>query len=527
MTLTTAPSTASRPGGGARVLSRVRPRYPRALLATSVVVTLVALIPLLFVAAYTVGVGWDEAIRLLVRPRIGELLWNTTRLAIACMALSAVIGTGAAWLVERSDLPGRRLWNVLLVVPLAIPAFVNSFGWVSLTAAVEGYGGALMIVTLSYFPLVYLPVSAALRGLDPALEETANALGHGRWRTFTRVLLPQLRPAMLGGALLVGLHLLAEFGALQMLRFPTFTTAIYDQYRSTFNGPAANMLAGVLVLCCLLLLLGELRLRGRARYARLGAGSPRPATPARLGGLTVPVLLALGALVILALGVPLGSLVHWLVTGSSAAFPLQTLVTTTATSVGLSAAAALVTTVLALPVAWLCVRHPGRAGTLLERGSYFGNALPGIVVALALVTISIQLTPPLYQTVPLLVIGYAILFLPRAMVSLRAAIAQVPPVLDDVAHALGATPAGTLWRVTLPLIARGLGAGAALVFLAAVTELTATLLLSPTGTETLATEFWANTSSIAYGAAAPYAALMVLISAPATYLLTREARKTA
>jgi iron(III) transport system permease protein len=381
-----------------------------------------------------------------------------------------------------------------------------------------------MIVTLSYFPLVYLPVAAALRGLDPALEETANALGHGRWRTFLRVVFPQLRPAMLGGALLVGLHLLAEFGALQMLRFPTFTTAIYEQYRSSFNGPAANMIAGVLVLCCLLLLLGELRLRGHARYARLGSGAPRPVSPARLRWATVPVQAGLTLLAALSLGVPLGSLVYWLVTGSSSSFPVQTLVSTAATSLGLAAAAAVVTTAMALPVAWLCVRHPGRVGTVLERATYFGNALPGIVVALALVTIAIG--SPVYQTVPLLVIAYAILFLPRAMVSVRTAIAQVPPVLDDVAHALGASPAATMGRVTIPLIARGLGAGAALVFLAAVTELTATLLLAPIGTATLATEFWSNTASIAYGAAAPYAALMVLISAPATYLLTREARNS-
>jgi iron(III) transport system permease protein len=226
----------------------------------------------------------------------------------------------------------------------------------------------------------------------------------------------------------------------------------------------------------------------------------------------------------LSLGVPLGSLVYWLVTGSSSSFPVQTLVSTAATSLGLAAAAAVVTTAMALPVAWLCVRHPGRVGTVLERATYFGNALPGIVVALALVTIAIG--SPVYQTVPLLVIAYAILFLPRAMVSVRTAIAQVPPVLDDVAHALGASPAATMGRVTIPLIARGLGAGAALVFLAAVTELTATLLLAPIGTATLATEFWSNTASIAYGAAAPYAALMVLISAPATYLLTREARNS-
>ncbi|HEU5455254.1 MAG TPA: ABC transporter permease subunit, partial [Nocardioides sp.] len=258
-------------------------------MASGVAVALLALVPLGFVVAYTVIIGPSEAWDLLVRPRIGVLLWNTTRLVAGCMAASLVIGVGAAWVVERTDLPWRPLWHGLLVAPLAVPAFVNSFGWVSLTHAVEGYAGAVLIVTLSYYPLVYLPVVASLRGLDPALEETAYSLEHGRWRTFRRVVLPQLRPAMLGGSLLVGLHLLAEFGALQMLRFPTFTTAIYDQYRSTFNGPAANMIAGVLVLCCALLLTAELRLRGHRRYARVAHGAARPVERQRLGRARWPV----------------------------------------------------------------------------------------------------------------------------------------------------------------------------------------------------------------------------------------------
>jgi iron(III) transport system permease protein len=155
------------------------------------------------------------------------------------------------------------------------------------------------------------------------------------------------------------------------------------------------------------------------------------------------------------------------------------------------------------------------------------NALPGIVVALALTTVSIRFVQPAYQTSGLLLVAYAILFLPRAMVAARTAIAQAPPVFDDVAHALGAGPVATVRRVALPLLAPGIGAGAALVFLAVVTELTATLLLAPTGTHTLATQFWSHISDVDYGAAAPYAALMVLISAPATYLLTRATRTTA
>ncbi|MDQ1671072.1 MAG: iron(III) transport system permease protein [Actinomycetota bacterium] len=492
----------------------------------SVLVALLAIIPLVFVIVYTIAIGPQEAWHLLVRPRIGELLGNTVRLVVGCVLLTAVIGTACAWVVERSDLPGRRLWHVLLAAPLAVPAFVNSFGWVSLTARVEGFSGALLIVTLSYFPLVYLPVAATLRGLDPALEETAYALGHGHWRTFGRVILPQLRPGLLGGGLLVGLHLLAEFGALQMLRFPTFTTAIYDQYRSSFNGPAANMIASVLVLCCLVLLLGELRLRGHQRYSRIGGGAPRRSPRRRLGRLTVPTLLAMLALVVLAVGVPIGSLVHWLLVGTSTAFPIGDLLSATATSLSLGVAAAVMTTVLALPVAWLAVRHRGPVSTLLERSTYFPNALPGIVVALALVTVSIRFVRPIYQTTALLLLAYGIMFLPRAMVSVRAALAQAPPLLDDVAHSLGTGTVSTMGRVTVPLIAPGLGAGAALVFLAVVTELTATLLLAPIGTSTLATEFWANSYSVAYGAAAPYGALMVLISMPATYLLSREARRS-
>lgn len=509
----------------ARLPRRLRPAQPPLLLVSAALVALLAIIPLIFVIVYTIDIGWREAWDLIVRPRVGELLVNTASLTAGCVALCVAIGTGAAWLVERTNLPGRRAWNVLLVAPLAVPAFVNSYGWVSLTPSVQGYFGALLIVTLSYFPLVYLPVTAMLRGLDPALEETAQSLGNGRWRMFTRVVLPQLRPAILGGSLLVGLHLLAEFGALQMLRFPTFTTAIYDQYRSSFNGPAANMLASVLVLCCLALLMLELKLRGHHRYARVGGGAARVPLRIRLGRMTVPALIAVTGLVVLALGVPLGSLVHWLVVGSSTAFPVGTLLSAAGTTLGLAALAAVVTTMLALPVAWLSVRHRSAASTTLERATYFGNALPGIVVALALVTVSINFLRPLYQTTALLIAAYVILFLPRAMVNVRSALSQAPPMLDEVAHGLGNGPVTTIRRVTLPLIAPGIGAGAALVFLAVVTELTATLLLSPIGTDTLATRFWSESSTLAFGAAAPYAALMVLLSAPATFVLTRQLRR--
>lgn len=509
----------------------VRPRARTAtgrspwLVSLAVLVALFALVPLMFVIGEAAQAGGGDVQRLLLRARVGHLLWNTIRLVAASTALCGAVGVGAAWLVERTTLPGRRVIGPLLAAPLAVPAFVSSYGWVSLTPAVQGYGGAVLIVTLSYYPLVYLPVAAALRGMDPALEEVSRSLGHGPWRTFARVTLPQLRLALGGGMLIVALHELAEFGAFQLLRFQTFTTEIYTEYQASFNGPVANLLAAVLVALCLLLLLAEVRLRGRGRYARLGPGSARALPRVALGRGTPVALAAVAALLVVGLGVPVGSLVHWLVIGTSASFPVGSLAAAAGTSLGLGLAAAVATTVLALPVALLAERHRGTLPTVLERSTYVAHALPGIVIALALVFVAIHLVPAIYQTTPLLIAGYAILFLPMAMVGVRGALAQAAPVLTETARSLGAHPLAVLRRVTLPLIAPGLGAAASLVFLMVATELTTTLLLAPIGTQTLATQVWSATGSLAYAAAAPYAALLVAISAPAVWLLTRAGRK--
>jgi iron(III) transport system permease protein len=516
-------SSTGRPLGATRLRSRLgSTSTPLALLAIATLVAMLVLLPLGFLIDQTLSVGWPQVQRLLLRPFVGTLLVNTVALVVVATTACIAIGVGVAWLVERTDLPGRRVWAVLAALPITVPAFVTSYGWVSITPAVQHFGGAALIVTLAYYPLVYLPVAAMLRGLDPALEESARSLGMGPWRTFLRVTLPQTRLALLGGALLVSVHLLSEFGAFAMLRFQTFTTAIYDEYRVSFDGPAASMLATVLVLLCLALLLGELALRGKARYARVDTGAARPAARARLGRAKWPALTALTALVGLALGLPLVTLVYWMLRGGSTSFPVASLLSTAATSLELGLGAALLTTLLALPVSILTIRHPSRAAALLERAAYLPYALPGIVVALSLIVVSVHQLPALYGTTGLLLVAYSILALPLALVATRAALAQAPVVHEEVARSLGCSPLRALLRVTIPRIMPGLGAAAALVFLATVTELTATLLLSPIGTQTLATQFWADASTRSFGAAAPYAGLMVAISALPTYLLTRR-----
>lgn len=499
---------------------------PPAVVAASLVVAAVCVLPLAVVAVKAFEIGWTPAWHLLWRPRVGELLRNTAALVALTVTLTTALGIGAAWLVERTSLPGAKLWRVLMVCPLAVPAFVNSYAWVTVRPDLQGLNGAVLVTTLSYFSFVFLPVAAVLRGLDQSLEDSARSLGLGPWRSFFRAVLPQLRPAALGGMLLVSLHLLSEFGVLAMLRFPTFTTAILEQFQVAFSNSAGSLLAVVLIALCLGLLTAELLLRGTTRHARLGRGAARRALPARLGRWTVPALLGMGALTALALGVPLGSLVYWFRAGSGglteSTFDPAQLVTTLWGTLRLALAAGVVTVVAAFPVAWLIARRRTWLSVLVERATYVASSLPGVVIALALVTLAVRYARPVYQTSVVLVAAYAILFIPRAMVTIRAAMAHAPGELTEAARALGDGPFRAFVRVLVPLTAPGALAGFAMVFIATSTELTATLLLAPTGTQTLATAFWSASESIDYAGAAPYAAALVLVSAPLTYLLLRR-----
>ena len=269
-------------------------------------------------------------------------------------------------------------------------------------------------------------------------------MGLGAWRAFFRVVLPQLRIAMTGGALLVSLHLLAEYGAFAMIRFDTFTTAIMVQYQSTFNGTAGNMLASVLVFLCLILLLVEVRSRGSARYARIGSGAQAGALRLPLHAYQLPAQLFLVALTALAFGLPLTFVLRWIVAGGPEIWAADEFLPALLQTLMYGLAGALATTVVAFPMAYLAVRHPSWFSKALELSNYITSSLPGIVVGLAFVTVSIKAAPDLYQTSALLVAAYVLLFLPRALVNIRSGLAQAPKELDEAAQALGKTAAAGL-----------------------------------------------------------------------------------
>ncbi|MGF7177292.1 ABC transporter permease [Azospirillum doebereinerae] len=503
-----------------------RPNGPAAAIALAALVSLIALLPLGFVAWIAVQTGWDTVAALVFRPRVGELLVNTLLLELATLPPAIILAVALAWLTERSDLPGARLWAWLAVAPLAVPAFVHSYAWITVAPGLHGLSGATLVSVLAYFPFLYVPVAAQMRRLDPAMEDVAASLGLGPWEVFLRVVLPQLRLPICGGALLVGLHLLAEYGLYVMIQFDTFTTAIVDQFQSAYNGPAANMLAGVLVLCCLALLGAETAVRGNERYARVGSGAARLPDRRRLGNATLPALLVPALTAALSLGVPLVTLGRWLLIGGAAVWGPAVLGAIGQTAL-LALAGAALTTLAALPMAWLSVRAPGRLQRIMEACHYHVGALPGVVVALALVTITVRVALPLYQTVATVLLAYGLLFLPRALVGLRGSIAQAPVELERAAMSLGRTPFQAVRQTTLRLAAPGAAASMAMVALGIANELTATLMLAPNGTRTLATEFWSFTAELDYAGAAPYAVLMVLASLPLTFLLHAQSKRAA
>ena len=413
---------------------------------------------------------------------------------------------------------------MLVVVPLAIPDFVVSFGWHSLFTWARGFLGAVIVMTLAVYPLVYLPVAASLRMADPGQEEVARSLGSGRVKTFVRITLGQAKGAILGGCLLVALVLLAEYGAFEILGYQTFTTEIFSEFNG-YSFAASCALSLVLVLLSMLVLAGEGMLRGRGRVSRSGPMAQRVNPPQQLGWARWPVLAASAALVLLALGLPVASTLYWMADGLPPALSggaNVSLFDAAGHTALYSGSAAALATLMAFPVALLAIRHSGRARQILERSTYLVLGMPGVVVAFALSYFTERYAAGFgYGTSLLLIACYAIMFFPLALVGVKASLVRAPVSLDEVARSLGQRRLQVLFRVTVRLAGPGLVAAFCLVFLSAVTELTATLLLIPTGTQTLATQFWAYQSNLSYSQAAPFALVMIVVAAVPSYVLGR------
>ena len=522
--------------GQARAASSRHRRPPVVLVVAALVAVALVLLPLVYLIVRATGSG--EAWSVLTRRGTLETIGRTIALALGVVACSVAIGVPLAWILTRTDLPGRRLWAVAAALPLVVPSYVaalallGAFGprgllqqalavpfGVDRVPEIYGYPGALAALVLSTYPYVYLLTAAGLRTLDPSLEEASRGLGRSSLTTFFRVTLPMLRPSIAAGALLVALYTLADFGAVALMQYDSLTRVIYLQYRALFDRTPAAVLSLVLVAMTAAVLVVEARSRRGRRYHSLGPGAARAARTVRLGAWTWPALCFCALVVGLFLAVPLAVLGYWLERalslGQDLGFAWRPLVDT----VWIAGAAAATATVAAFPVALLARRYPRRWTATVERLAFTSNALPGIVIALSLVFFGARYGGPLYQTLGLLLVAYVVRFLPESLAGSSSALASVDPRLEEAAHGLGRRRLEVLALVTLPLARSGVLAGAALVALSTMKELPATLLLRPIGFETLATEIWKFASLGSYSRASLPALLLVAVAAPFVVVL--------
>jgi len=518
-------------------------RPPVLLLLAGVAVGGLAALPAVYLAITIAGEASSAADAVFER-RTLEVALRTVGLVAAVTVGAIGLAVPLAWLTVRTDLPARRLWATLTTLPLVIPSYIGAYLLVSafgprgaLQGAVEplgierlpsiyGFVGAWLALTLFTYPLVLIPVRGALRRLDPQLEEAARAMGRRPAEIFRTVVVPQLVPAIGGGGLLVALYTLSDFGAVSIMRFDSFTREIYIAYQASFDRTEAAALGAVLVVAMLVLLALYARLRGARAYHRAGPGTVRPMGAISLGRWRVPALAFCGVVVAIALLLPVGLLVYWSTQQLGDGLALGSVVGNAGNSLLVASLAAAIGVVGATCVAVLTVRFPSPVSALVERLGYAGYALPGIVVALSLVFFGTRVALPLYQTLAMLVFAITVHYLPLAVGPLGAALLQVPPRIEEAARGLGRRPLEVFGTVTAPLVASGGLAGAALVFLHAVKELPATLLLAPIGFETLATDIWRQTSSGFFEAAAIPALVLLLIAAPPLYLLSEKGTVT-
>lgn len=499
------------------------------------------------------AVSADQAVwERLAQTRLLGLMFNTISLAATVTAGTVVIGVSLAWLVERTNLWGRRVWRWLLAMPLAIPTYIGAIIHLSLlrprggylvtflenlagrpvdTPSPFGFVGVTFILTLYMYPYVYLLSAAAFRKMHAAQEEAARSLGYSLGGTFWRVTLPTLRPGISAGALLVALDILAEYGTVALLRYETFSSAIYLQLAGRYDRSAAAVLSGVLVMLALLILVGEMRLKGKARFYQVNSNW-RPAPTILLRAWQVPALLVTLALIFMALIVPMAMLLWWTfqafndpgIVASNFQAGSQSLGTFTWNSLWSAGLAAILAVLFSLPVAFLVVRFPNWWTRLFSRLSQVGYALPGVVVALSLVLVVNHYLPFLYATPLLVVLAYVLRHMPQAVRSSEAAMEQLSPVLEEAAQSLGRSSLRAYFEVSLRVILPGLVAGGTLVFLTSLKELPATLLLRPAGFDTLAVRVWMWAGEGMYSQAAPTALVLILAAAGPLYFLLHRKR---
>lgn len=477
--------------------------------------------PLLWLFLRAAEVDPGRALELVASAQTGRILLNSLVLMGGVTLLSVVVGVPLAVMLTRSDIPFRRPLTIIAALPLVVPSYIGAFAFVRTFGehgeihdllgipmpTIDGLSGTILIITLYTYPYVFLTTRAALLSMDASLVDAARTLNADRLEAFREITVPQIRPAVGAGALLVALYAISDFGTPAFMRVRVFTSSIYWRYEALQVDYAAVLSLQLIAVTAIVLALEA----GIGREEETGARSAgAPITLGRWKWVGVGVVVLIGLVTI---ALPLAIFSAWLLAGTGGTAPAFAFEWEYAlNSVYLAALAAIVASAFALPVGYVAARSGRLRDRLFERATYVGFAVPGIVIGLALVFFGSNYAPWIYRTVPLLVFAYVVRFLPQAVGTTRTATLQVNDRLAEAARTLNAGRFETFRRVTWPLIAPGVIAGGALVFLTTMKELPATLMLQPLGMETLVTIIWEAHETAFYRYAAVPAIILVIIS---------------
>lgn len=520
------------------ILTRLNTRITlRGMLSLAVVVcTVVPLVYVIVNALQLTPLDWLG----LWTSRLPVLLWNTLSLAALVAIGCLTLGVSAAWWISRHDFIGRRVAIWLMILPLTIPTYVFAhiytvlledngwlgqlwqwlFGMESAPPELYNIFGVGFVLTLAGFSYVFLLVRDSLSRAQQNMEEAARIQGATPTQVFWHINLPLMRPAIAAGLALVVLHVVSDFGAVSMLRYPTFTLSIYLQMSGRFDFQAAAGLSMVLVSLSLTFLILERFFRRRQRYygnAQSQRIELRPTTPF----VQAMIWLWLGFIVLFAFVLPLA----WLLVWSWHAW-MQSLLGAefwgyVGNSLLISAAAASVAVVAALPVALYHARQRSVLSHTYMQLSCVGFVLPGPVVALGILAFVVSVIPSLYGGLVVLVLAMVVRFLPLALQSQESAAQQLTPSVEEAGRSLGASPWQNLVRVVLPMLKGGMVTAWVLVFIDTMKELPATLLLRPIGFDTLPVRIWIEASEEMLELAAPAALMLMIGTLPVLWFFMR------
>lgn len=443
------------------------------------------------------------------------LLLNSGVLVTAVTLTAMCIGFLQAWFIIRSDLGFKKFFTFLAVLPFAIPSYVAALTWLTTFPSVRGFIPAWIILSLLTSPYVYLAVSAALLSQSAKQEEVARSLGFNAFQVLFRVTWPNVRSAVFAGGLISALYTLSDFGAVSLVKYDTFTRAIYIAYRSSFDRNVAATLSLVLVIVAVMLYL-TYRFFTKAESPTSISHFSSLTT---LGKLQLPGSLLLTLIALFSFFLPVFSLIRWQTRGQSVAEHAQVL-RAAVNTFSYALIGGMVIAILSFAAAILIGRFQTRFTKMLERLFWITHSLPGLVVALALIYLSNQYLPLSYQTSFLVIIAYVVLFLPNSFAVMKNPIEKSARALEDVAMSMGYNYRSLISRLFVPMFRKPLFITASLATLTIVKELPATLLLRPTGIETLATRLWSAASGTEYAEASTYALIILVLAGIPTVLLT-------